>query len=638
MALLSIMSVLFACGGGGGSSDNSNQTPTDTIAPTVTAFTMTAPATGQTVTVTTFTATDATGVTGYMITPTATAPTASDAGWTAVAPTSFTFNATTTGSQTAYAWAKDAAGNVSASKSAAVTITVSTAAARAVSGVVTNPVSGAPVSGATVSVFIQLGSVVAKSVAAPVLTGITGADGSYLIPGLLAGTTYYFQITASGFAPFNYYNINPDANSPLTLETARIIPSSIAGLTATASGKVKNASTNAGLPGMTVKIRSGVNNTTGTVVGSPATTDATGAYSFASLAAGTYTAEVTGNIGSAPIITAYFTLVSIPNSSSLNGNQDFAVTAGVNSSQYRIVLSWGNAPSDLDSYLTGPKADGTRFNMGYHYDFDYPSGTTTRSTDPTTFQTIRVAGTATEAFVDVDNTSHGTSSSSNNGPETTTIVVPRSGNYKFYVHNYSSGTTSNISASGAQVKVYKGSSLLATYNPPSGAVGHDDVWAVFSMTVSGSGETITPINQIFVGAGTSNLDGLTGGSCPSGTFTNKLTIGTGFNGSDITGTGSSFSIAALANSGDLYARIESASSFTSTSGNRFARLYINGGTYGQKDFCATCNAGALLSCPNVIIGKFRITDVGSWALTSFSVPMAGGSESALGSTNISTSN
>ncbi|KAF0220226.1 MAG: fibronectin type III domain-containing, partial [Geobacteraceae bacterium] len=95
-------------------------TITDATAPTVTAFTMPATATSLTVSVSSFTATDAGGVTGYLITESATAPLAGDAGWTGTAPTTFTFSGY--GARTAYAWAKDAAGNVSASLSASVTI------------------------------------------------------------------------------------------------------------------------------------------------------------------------------------------------------------------------------------------------------------------------------------------------------------------------------------------------------------------------------------------------------------------------------------------------------------------------------------------------------------------------------------
>jgi hypothetical protein len=422
-----------------------------------------------------------------MITSSAAAPAASAAGWTATAPTSFTFTAV--GAQTAYAWVKDAAGNVSASRSANVTLTG--AAARQVNGVVTNPVSGAPLGGATVSAFVQLSSLVAKTVAAPVVTVITNADGTYSVTGLTAGVTYYFEITATGFATFTYYNINPDATNNLTLATARVIPSTMAGQTTTASGKVKNASTNVGLPNMTVKIRSGVGNQTGTVRAT-ATTDSTGAYSFAALAAGTYTAEVTGNIGTTPIITSYFTLVSFPGTT-LNTNQDFSVTVPLSSAgpgQYRIVLSWGDNPSDLDSHLTGPATatganatTGTRFHTAY-YAHDYPSGSAVYSSG------FYTAGATTEAVLDVDNTSHGY----DNGPETTTIVVPKTGTYRFYVHHYSG--TSTISASGAQVVVYKGNAQLATFNPPASTLGDEAVWSVFTMDVTASGQTITPVNTI----------------------------------------------------------------------------------------------------------------------------------------------
>jgi hypothetical protein len=59
-------------------------------------------------------------VTGYLINKTATAPAASASGWTASAPASVIAVA---GANTFYAWARDAAGNVSLSKSAEVTIT-----------------------------------------------------------------------------------------------------------------------------------------------------------------------------------------------------------------------------------------------------------------------------------------------------------------------------------------------------------------------------------------------------------------------------------------------------------------------------------------------------------------------------------
>ena len=111
----------------------------DTEPPTVIAFTIPEEATTLTVSITSFTATDDAGVTGYLVTETSTPPSASDGGWSATAPTSYTFAAP--GSKTLYAWAKDAAGNVSASASAAVTITPSDTTPPVVSS--TSPADGA---------------------------------------------------------------------------------------------------------------------------------------------------------------------------------------------------------------------------------------------------------------------------------------------------------------------------------------------------------------------------------------------------------------------------------------------------------------------------------------------------------------
>jgi len=96
----------------------------DTAAPVVT-FTLPATATSLTVPVASLSATDNVAVTGYLVNKIATPPAASAAGWTAAAPASVTAVA---GSNTFYAWAKDAAGNVSAVKSASVTVTIAPAA------------------------------------------------------------------------------------------------------------------------------------------------------------------------------------------------------------------------------------------------------------------------------------------------------------------------------------------------------------------------------------------------------------------------------------------------------------------------------------------------------------------------------
>lgn len=96
--------------------------PADSTAPTVTAFDVPATYSQLTVPITTFTATDAVGVTGYVVNESASTPSASDPNWSGTAQTTYTF--TTPGAKTLYAWARDAAGNISTSASDTVAVTL----------------------------------------------------------------------------------------------------------------------------------------------------------------------------------------------------------------------------------------------------------------------------------------------------------------------------------------------------------------------------------------------------------------------------------------------------------------------------------------------------------------------------------
>jgi hypothetical protein len=94
----------------------------DNTPPTVTAFRIPATWNSLVVPIRRFTATDNVGVTGYKLTRTATAPLATAKGWRTNPPTTFTFPRA--GTMRLFAWAKDAAGNVSLSKTAKVVITL----------------------------------------------------------------------------------------------------------------------------------------------------------------------------------------------------------------------------------------------------------------------------------------------------------------------------------------------------------------------------------------------------------------------------------------------------------------------------------------------------------------------------------
>ncbi len=92
----------------------------DPIPPTVNTFTTPPTSTTLTVPITAFTASDNIQVTGYLANESSAKPSPTAAGWSFTAPISYTFGSS--GTKTLYSWAKDKAGNVSAYKSASVTI------------------------------------------------------------------------------------------------------------------------------------------------------------------------------------------------------------------------------------------------------------------------------------------------------------------------------------------------------------------------------------------------------------------------------------------------------------------------------------------------------------------------------------
>lgn len=92
----------------------------DTSVPTISSFSIPSSSSSFTVPVTNFVATDNTGITAYILTESSNPPVAGIGTWSGTAPSSYTFS--DYGTHTLYAWAADAAGNVSASAFATVSI------------------------------------------------------------------------------------------------------------------------------------------------------------------------------------------------------------------------------------------------------------------------------------------------------------------------------------------------------------------------------------------------------------------------------------------------------------------------------------------------------------------------------------
>jgi hypothetical protein len=115
-------------GTGAPSAPSNAVTPADSTPPVVRSFSLPGSvgalesSRGNALPVTSFIATDNAAVTGYLVTTSSAKPGADAAGWSAGPPTSCQIDSTP-GVHTVYAWAKDAAGNVSAPYSATVVVT-----------------------------------------------------------------------------------------------------------------------------------------------------------------------------------------------------------------------------------------------------------------------------------------------------------------------------------------------------------------------------------------------------------------------------------------------------------------------------------------------------------------------------------
>lgn len=142
--------------------------------------------------------------------------------------------------------------------------------------------------------------------------------------------------------------------------------------------------------------------------------------------------------------------------------------------EIRIVLSWGEEPSDLDAHLTGPGGPLQDINGDPLHHVYYSNRT-------------YVAGTDTLAVLDRDDTS-------SFGPETLTFRPAADGVYRYTVHNY---TFRNATEGGqsifdapTRVEVYDATGLRQTYVAPAptnqnmGVIAN--AWRVIEITKTGT--------------------------------------------------------------------------------------------------------------------------------------------------------
>lgn len=306
--------------------------------------------------------------------------------------------------------------------------------------------------------------------------GIGTAPGKMLIENIKVLTPVTNPFTGTSTTVETGYNVIFDFD-PASLH---LIPSGItqssgsgASTCATAAVQVYNSvlgASGGGLSGATVTI--------GT---RSATTNSSGVATVTGLPEGLNSISVTGNGYVSATQSATLSCAST-NTVAVAVSPAAGTTGGLTSGQFRVILTWGQNPSDLDSHMTGgTSADSTtRWHLYY---------------------SNKTAGGVCK--LDVDDTS-------SYGPETvtcpatgTTTSLP-DGVYRYSVHHYSG--SGNIGTSGATVRLEFGNGTVYNYAPPaSGWAGSRDVWTVFELTVSGGSVSVAPVNTVSTGVSSGSV-------------------------------------------------------------------------------------------------------------------------------------
>jgi len=233
---------------------------------------------------------------------------------------------------------------------------------------------------------------------------------------------------------------------------------------ATLQVRVADAFTGAAISGATVTV--GGRSTTTDSAGNASLSNVTAGYAHINVSASNYTStsQTTSALSCTTVNSASIALSPQTGSGALA------------SGEFRVVLTWGENPYDLDSHLTGPSS----------------------STDSSSrFHVYYSSKVHDVASLDVDDTS-------SYGPETITVSPPsgsttlRPGIYRYSVHHYAG--SNSIGSSGASVRLTLANGTVYTYAPSASLAfsGYKDVWTVFELTVAANGMMyVAPVDSVY---------------------------------------------------------------------------------------------------------------------------------------------
>ena len=296
----------------------------------------------------------------------------------------------------------------------------------------------------------------------------TGSDGKFTAP--VPAGTYKIKISKDNYVTFITNETVTDGQKR-TIETSLMINKSWRERKGGFSGTIRDAVSNNPLADVSLALREGWNAPDSEHVLHRLTTDSNGHFEYRTgnvlgvitgLEPGNYTLTATKQ-GYASI---KFNIVVIPGT--VKGNQDATMTESVADDVYRIVLTWSNEPSDLDSHYTAMLASGTADHTYYSNDVGY------------------------SANLDRDDTDY-------EGPETITVTDFSSltNGFAYAVHDFTNRDSTDskvLSNSGAKITLYKGSVILDTFSVPTDRIG--TVWNVFTLDASGTVHTVNSFENI----------------------------------------------------------------------------------------------------------------------------------------------
>ncbi len=307
--------------------------------------------------------------------------------------------------------------------------------------------------------LVKQGTVNLMSESTVAYTATLNNEGKYSFSGVNKGS-YTLQIVVPGYETFEEaISISSDASKNTVLTGGTIM-----------TGTIINSQTGTGLANATIAFTSsGAKSSNGiatdtTLVNADfvIVTDEYGNFEINGMAYGVFVVVVRASGFTTRIISE----VTITSGEFIMPQITLVENVGIGS--LRIILTWGESPSDLDSHLTGPLNEGGRFHM-YYVDKD-PTGS--------------------DVNLDVDDTQ-------SYGPETTTIESFHDGLYRFSVYNYSTQSTEGglgIMNSPARVEVYDVAGLVSSFTAPTFTSGSGNTWRVFDLEVSGGNYNLIPVN------------------------------------------------------------------------------------------------------------------------------------------------